>query len=205
MPRLSHHLRNTAAVATLGLAAWASPAQAGGVGVMVTGGLHDAPSYYYRDDGQQGIDLQHPLNMGSGIEVLLGDKDDKVQGLIRLYPLIDEPVTNPDISKEDTANHTYTWPEPTKDLSTTGVLTMGIQWGVIGDPDSLELVANTLVGSGFVSPKDLQYLLVEAGAGATYRLTEHFEATATLAVDGRYRKALYWSENLYVGLRYLFD
>ncbi len=181
------------------------PALAGGVGFIGTAGVHTARAYYYNDEGQQGIDLQARPNMGAGLEVVLGDRDDRIQGVVRLYSLTDWPLNDPDLSKED-PSYDYTFPpESSQPKKTTGALTAGVQWGLWGDPEGLEIVAHTLVGSGFLSKDNLEFLILEPGAGATWRMNDRVQLVGTAAWTVRYRKYYSNGANVYAGVRYLFD
>ncbi|MFT5686575.1 MAG: hypothetical protein ACI8RZ_007531, partial [Myxococcota bacterium] len=79
----------------LSAATFSAPAFAGGVGIMTTGGLHEAKAYYYDDLGRQGVDTQQRPNAGFGAEVMLGDKDDRIMGLMRIYSNVDWPKNEP--------------------------------------------------------------------------------------------------------------
>ena len=127
-----------------------SLALAGGLGVMATGGVHTAKSYYYDFDNKQGIDLQVRPNAGVGIEAMLGDRDERIQGVLRMYMLADGPVTTPDTG--DLSLDEVVYP-PVEDLTwePKGVALVGIQWGLYGDPEKLELTLTSLVGTAFVT------------------------------------------------------
>jgi len=163
-------------IAALG-ALWSTTALAGGVGVMGTGGFHEARAYYYRDDGVQGIDTQSRPNIGIGGEALLGAKDDKIIGIMRLYYLSDFPVNDPDLSAEETNKYEFTYPAAAdQGHHNVGVMTVGVQWGVWGDP-----------------------------GGFTYALSDQLQTYANVAFSARYRKRVYMGGNMYAGIRYMFD
>ena len=50
-----------------------------------------------------------------------------------------------------------------------------------------------------------EYVLLEAGVGGTYNLTQTIQATANLALTMRNRKQMSFGPNMYMGIRYLFD
>ena len=192
-------------IAALG-ALWSTTALAGGVGVMGTGGFHEARAYYYRDDGIQGIDTQSRPNVGFGGEALLGDKDDKIIGIMRLYYLSDFPVNDPDLSGEDTKNFEFTYPAAAdQGAYNVGVMTVGVQWGVWGDPGGFQATVNTLAGSGFATTDSLEFFLGEVGGGVTYALSDQIQTYANVAFSVRYRKRVFLGENMYAGIRYMFD
>ena len=172
---------------------------------MGTGGFHQVKAYYYRNDGLQGVDYQSRPNVGAGFEALLGDRDDKVLGLMRLYWMSDSPPKAPDTSAED-QSHTYVHP-PAEDQppEQIGAITLGVQWGVWGDPTGFQVVVTSLAGSGFATKDNLEFLIVEPGAGVTWTWNERVQLYGNVAYTLRYRKGLSLGENAYAGVRYLFD
>ena len=198
-------MRKSALLTAASLSLIPLSASAGGVGIITSGGVHEARAPYYRDDGEQGIDVQQRPNAGYGAEGLLGDKDDKIQGVVRLYVLSDWPLNEPDVSNED-QSYEYTWPAH-EDLGIRhqGAIMVGVQWGVLGDPGGLQLTATTLVGSGFATLDNLEFFMVEPGVGVTYMLNARVQANANVAVTGRYRKRVYLGANAYASIRYMFD
>jgi hypothetical protein len=185
------------------LAAFASaPAHAGGIGILATGGVHTDRAYYYNAEGQQGIDKQTLPQMGAGLEGLLGDRDDKILGVLRLYWLRDTPPENPDTQGVKNAIHPdYDSLEP-HDI---GVAEIGVQWGLLGDPDGLQLVLTTLVGTGFITTDSTEFALGDAGVGGTWALADALQIYANVALNVRHRKILSYGPAGYAGVRYLFD
>ena len=180
-------------------------ASAGGVGFFASGGVHEGRAPYYRDDGLQGIDIQYRPNNAIGFEGLLGDKDDKIQGVVRLFVLNDWPLNAPDVSNEN-PDYEYTWPaHEDLEIRHQGAVMVGVQWGLIGDPSGFQLTATSLVGSGFATMDNLEFLMVEPGVGVTYAINSRIQANANVAATGRYRKRLYMGANAYAGIRYMFD
>ena len=177
-------------------------AAAGGVGLITNAGMHAARAYYYDETGEQGIDNQQRFNYGIGGVAVLGDRDDRVQGVMRMYFMQDQPLADPDTG--DVENAVYP-DESSLGWRNYGVMTAGIQWGLFGDPGDKQLTLETHVGSGFASPDALEFLLIEAGPGGTWNLSDDMQLYGNLAVTMRYRKRPYIAENLYVGVRYLFD
>ena len=186
-----------------------STAQAGGIGVTMGGGFHQDRAYYYRDDGSltQGIDKQLPGNYSIGGEVLLGDRDDRVLGLVRGYISHDASLKNPDPAAlgEDTS-YDYIFPDvEAKGGRTVGAFSVGMQWGLWGDPNGFQVVANSLIGSGFWTVDNLEYALFEAGVGAAYTMNERFQVVGSLDATARYRKRFHFGSDVWVSARYLFD
>ncbi len=188
----------------LALAGLALPgtAAAGGVGVITNAGMHQARAYYYNAEGDQGIDTQQRLNYGIGGIAVLGDKDDRIQGVMRVFFLQDQPLAEPNTG--NTADPVYP-AEHEQGWKSFAVMTAGIQWGLFGDPTGLQLTLETHAGSGFASPDALEFLLIEVGPGGTWTIADDLQLYGNLAASVRYRKRAYIAENLYVGVRYLFD
>jgi len=177
-------------------------AQAGAVGALVNTGLHQERAYFYSASKEQTTESQMRFNGGFGIEALVGDKDEKIQGILRFLWLSDAPPTTPDVG------NTVRPEMPNYDelsAKNTGVLGLGVQWGLLGDPADKQLILTSLVGSGFITTDNTEYVLAEVGAGGTYNLTETLQANANIALTMRNRKHISFGPNLYMGVRYLFD
>ena len=63
----------------------------------------------------------------------------------------------------------------------------------------------SMFGSAFITPDNLEYLIAEAGAGATYMMSDRLQLSGTLTFAGRYRKQLTLSEGAFISARYMFD
>src|SRR5678816_3849010 len=75
----------------------ASPAFAGGFGLVFTGGANTDQVFYYDQAdnmAQHQQDQLLPL-MGAGVEFVLGDKDDRIEGVFRGYWQRDMPEKDP--------------------------------------------------------------------------------------------------------------
>ena len=175
---------------------------AGSIGLITNSGLHEGRAYYYDSDGQQGIDSQYKPHIGYGFQFTLGDKDNRLMGIIRLQNNTDWPLEDP----ETPGGEDYTHP-PYSDLgpSNTGSTGIGLQWGLWGNPTGFQLIATTVLSAGFWTTANTEYFLPEAGLGATYTINDMIQLHAELAGGVRYRKAFYTSTNVYAGIRYLFD
>jgi hypothetical protein len=177
-------------------------AHAGAVGAITNVGLHQERAYFYDRQGEQFIESQMRVNTGFGLETLVGDKDEKIQGILRFMWMIDSQPKAPDTGDVLLAQN------PDYDAlkaKHVGVLGLGVQWGILGDPMDKQLVVNSLVGSGFITTDNTEYVLVEAGVGGTYNLSPTIQATANLALTMRNRKHISFGPNMYMGIRYLFD
>lgn len=192
-----------ALISSLFLAAVASaPARAGGVGIVLTGGMHTGKAYYYNAEGEQGIDNQNLGQAGVGLEGLLGDRDDKILGIMRVYWLREAQPNTPDTQGvEDPVYPDYESLGP-RDI---GVAEVGIQWGLLGDPNGLQLALSTLVGTGFLTTDDTPFALADVGIGGTLAATDSIQLFANIAMNVRHRKTVSWGPAAYAGARYLFD
>lgn len=183
-----------------------SQAHAGGVGIIGAGGLYSGQAHYYNIEGDQGIDNQLRPSTALGIETLLGDSDDKVQGIMRLYASFDSPVNDPDLSNESAPASSFTHPAyASLGTKTTGVMTVGVQWGIIGDPRGFQFGVMTLVGSGFWTDDNLEYFVAEPGAFVSYNVAERIQLLGNLNGQVRFRKSYKVGGSAYAGVRYLFD
>ena len=191
------------AIAAAALTATQS-AHAGAIGLLTTAGLHQERAYYYspNDTTNAGVDSQLRPNMGVGIEAIVGDKDEKVQGILRMGMLQDSPPLEPDTGNVKNAIYP---PAHLQDPRRVGILGLGVQWGLLGDPTGTQLTVNSVIGTGFITTDNTEFLLVEAGVGGTHNLTSRLQANVTLAGTMRYRKHMSLGPNVYAGIRYLFD
>jgi hypothetical protein len=179
-------------------------AHAGALGLTTTGGLHQELSYYYSQDGQQGTDNQLLPNYGVGLEAMVGDKDEKVQGILRMNWLFDYPPVLPDTGDLEIEDALFP-PAHKEDPRSVGTLGLGVQWGVLGDPTGTQLNVSAVVGTGFITTDNTEFLMIEAGVGATHNLTSSLQANVNVMGTMRYRKRPSYGPNVYAGIRYLFD
>ena len=175
---------------------------AGAIGLQTSAGLHQDRAYFYSQSGDQGLDNQTRPNYGIGLETLLGDKDEKVQGVLKLSLVQDAPLKEPDTGDTDNALFPAAHEEGARSV---GVLGLGIQWGVLGDPSGTQMTVTSVVGSGFLTTDNTEFVLLEAGVGGTHSLTETLQLAGTLAATMRYRKGASFGPSAYIGVRYLFD
>jgi hypothetical protein len=188
------------AVAFLAFLGTSSSAFAGGLGLMYQGGMHEERAYYYQGKNQA-IDSQFKPNHGPGIEAIIGDKDDKIQGILRLSWVSENQATKPTECKGNIVCPDY----DSLGARQIGVLGLGVQWGVLGDPNDKQLVINTLIGSGFITTDNTEFVIGELGVGGTYNFSESLQGVANLAGVVRGRKYISFGPLMHVGIRYLFD
>jgi len=190
-------------LSSLALLLTTSSALAGGIGVIGTGGFHGDRVYYYKQNSIGETEQQPPLdefnpNGGGGLEFVLGDKDYKINGFFRLYYLADMPVVAP--TGTDIIYNLRT--ESIRDL---GVADVGLQFGVLGEPEAMQMCVIGLIGTGLMTTDQTEFFEAEAGVGGTYTFARHFQAHAEVVGGVRYRKRIYPNANVTAGLRYLFD
>ena len=197
----------TAAIAVLGaLSLTPTTAEAGGVGVTLSGGFHQDRVYYYNEEGEQGIDTQLPMNTGWGGELLLGDRDNRVLGIVRGYVARDAPLKNPDPQALGESPGEYVYPNVEKDGPTTrGAASVGMQWGIWGDPNGFQVIATSLIGSQFWTVDNLETAIFQAGVGVSHTVNERYQFAASLDATSRFRKRFQWGGDVWLSARYLFD
>lgn len=175
-------------------------AQAGGLGFLTTGGLHQERVFYYDSESNSYLDNQMRPNFGTGFEAILGDRDDRMLGIARMYWLADLPPTAP--ADPDVPDAVYSVPTT---LESVGVCTVGIKFGIWGDPVGFQVHAMGNLGSSVLTTDNLEYLVGELGGGAQYQLGDDLQLYADAMFSGRYRKHFYPGLGAYAGVRYLFD
>ena len=99
-------------------------------------------------------ETQLRFNSGLGIEALVGDKDEKIQGILRLVWMSDAQPKTPDTSDAGILPQHPDY--DSLDNKNSGVLALGVQWGLLGDPADKQLVLTSIVGSGFITTGTLE-------------------------------------------------
>ncbi len=188
----------------LALLVAAPVAHAGGIGLLGTGGLHSDRIYFYQQNAIGEYEQMTPQdqlnpNGGYGLELVIGDKDYKINGIFRLYYQVDAPVREPE------GTGTYTYNLRTDAPREVGVLDAGLHFGVIGDPESFQGVIIGMIGSGFLTNDQTEFAQAQAGIGGTYTLGRHLQFHAEAPGGRRYRKRFYPLVSASAGVRYLFD
>jgi|JI6StandDraft_1071083.scaffolds.fasta_scaffold147064_2 hypothetical protein len=195
-------------------------AHAGGIGPMVVGGFHTEPLYYYSattDGTAGGSRFQSPTdydqfkvsqaigNIGAGLELVLGDRDDFIQGTFRAYWQLDTPQIDPSKSSDlvDAEVLVADWRENARH---TGVGTVGLQVGVVrAAADKFKFGISAHVGAGFISPNHNEFFLGQLGTNINYQITPTLEAYLDVTYALRIRKQLSHGVLGTAGLRILFD
>ncbi|MCK6524593.1 hypothetical protein L6R49_24570 [Myxococcota bacterium] len=187
----------------------ASDAFAGGVGVVTTAGVHQERIYAYDEELTQYSISQARPNLGAGVQGLLGDRDDRILGYVKMYYMIDSPQVDNDISGQVKAQNEgvegqleYAVRTEARDV---GVATVGVQWGILPNADAFQIIAISGIGAGALTIDSSEFILVELGAGAQYALTDQLYLHGELAYQGRYRKSLSQGAGVNVGVRFMFD
>jgi hypothetical protein len=195
-------------------------ALAGGVGLIGTGGLHTDQVYFY--DSSQSLtqfpQVQLASSFGAGAEFILGDRDDRINGLFRGYWFRDSAQKNPAevLNSDGSVKHgEVALADPVQPENVeaavretprdVGAATFGVQWGLVGDPTKAQLVLITALGAGFLTNDHSEFLTGNVGVGATFVVARDFQVIADVEYSARYRKGFSHGSNAFVGVRYLFD
>lgn len=201
-------------------------AQAGGFGIDVLGGMHSERVYFYdyNDPPTQYLETQFAGTFGGGFTFVLGDDDDRLNGVIRVFG-VGDAVPSGDVTLPEsvcsTPAQTDCWypevlPDGTvqkgsgiiplrEDTDYTGVLTAGLQWVALGDPTNLALDILTNVGAGAITQDRSEFVVVELGVGGHYMVAKRLQVHAELMGQMRYRKSFSGAGYASAGLRYYFD
>ena len=193
-----------------------SPALAGGLGVLATGGMHTEQVHFYSDHSPDGDEysnvsdydqyslIQTLPSLGGGLELILGDRDDRIMGSVRALYINDGSQTNPaELTGEVDPDFVVgAFREKDRHL---GFVMVGLSWGIIGDPGGLQLAAVGHVGSAFLTLDHTEFLAFQAGPGLTYQASRQIQLFGDAQYQGRFRKGLTHSFMASAGARYLFD
>jgi len=200
------------------------PADAGGLGVVATGGAHTEQVYYYSSRSPSGApysdladydqyDMTQTLpNLGAGLELLLGDRDDRIIGLFRFYYNMDAAQKNPaDLDPDKRGDETS--PVASEDVVANvrdtarhiGIGSVGLSWGFLGEPDGFQFGGIGQIGAGLVTEDHTEFLLVGLGPMVTYKFARQAQLFADVQYEVRIRDELQHSVAGFAGARYLFD
>ncbi|MCB9678865.1 MAG: hypothetical protein H6737_27435 [Alphaproteobacteria bacterium] len=203
-------------LALFGLLATA-PAYAGGIGLIGNAGIHTEKVYFYSDhtvDGglqiedeanyEQLLQRQALFNGGGGVEFLLGDRDERIQGVFRLFYNADTPQADP------ASRTTLVAPENVisrhrDTVKHTGMATMGLNWGIVGSPDNFQAGLSVHVGSGFLTNDRTEFLIAQIGPTVNYRVARQVILFGDVQYAARFRKEFSQGTLVTAGVRYMFD
>lgn len=198
----------------------AAPAWAGGVGVFVHGGAHAEKVFFYSDHSIEGAELtntddypqfsenQAVLQGGSGLEFLLGDRDDKIQGVFRVYYNVDAPQSEPGPptgADDPTIEQEWIISAHRDKARHVGMASMGLSWGIVGNPNKFQAGVSAHLGSGFLTNDHSEFFNIQLGPMITYRLNRQLTGFADLHATARFRKEFGFGGQAMVGMRYMFD
>lgn len=197
----------------------ATPAQAGGIGPYFMGGFHTDTVYYYSNRVGGGAGPVIPDigsferydqtqiigNAGAGLELVLGDRDDLIQGVFRGFWMMDTPQTNPNTDGRVTDEALVSVYRDTPRHN--GVGTVGILWGLgrFGQGQKLKISLAAHVGAGFLSAENQQFFLAQAGTNIAYLLGRGAELYVDVNYGFRVRKQISHGMIGAAGVRVLFD
>lgn len=190
---------------------------AGGVGVLATGGAHSERFYYYSDTSPEGEPYRNIDNYdqyqispilgqgGGGLELILGDRDDKIMGSMRFFysgELPPPPLENIQDDVDEDAL-VYSVRDQVRHL---GFGMVGLSWGLVGNPGGFQLTAVGHVGTAFLTFDHSEFFAFQIGPGFTWRMSRQTQLFGDVQYQGRLEKGRYGHAGYgTVGLRYLFD
>lgn len=196
-------------------------AQAGGIGVLVHGGAHSERMWFHSnasepDDNGDVAKLTDPdqfekfemvqtlPQMGGGLELILGDRDDKITGVFRVTYMQDAPQADPaELTDEVDAEYVVSAYRDTP--RHVGVGVVGLNFGILGRPDSFQAGLTAHVGTGFLTNDHTEFLVFDAGPSFSYKFTRQMQAFGDLTYVARHRKGFSHGGQVIAGVRYLFD
>lgn len=197
------------------LALMSNPAEAGGIGLITTAGTHRDVFYAYDlSDTQYEIARQAP-HYGGGLQMVLGDANDKFVGTARLWFQQDAAQKGAGVQaaareqgwkatdEEGNANDlTFAFRDTPRSL---GLATAGVQWRLWGEPLGFQLNLITNVGAGVMTADSTEFVLTQVGPGVHYTLNDKIQVNAELAYEMRFRKSFSHGSTFNLGVRYLID
>lgn len=194
-----------------------SSAFAGGLGIMATGGIHTERHFYYSDTSPDGEPYRaiedydqyqfNPLipQAGGGLELLLGDRDDRIQGSMRFFYSAELPPPDP-AGLDPNVDPDHIVADLREGIRHLGFGMVGLNWGVVGDPGGFQFVLTAHVGAAFLSLDHNEFLAVQAGPGVSWRMSRQLQLFADVQYQARFQKTEFGHAGQgNVGLRFLFD
>lgn len=192
-------------------------AYAGGIGVLLHGGAHTEKAFFYSNHDPE---TDTPINVatnypqfeqtqfvpqfGGGFEFILGDRDDRIQGVFRGYYSMDAAQSDPADSTTE-INSEYVVSEHRTVARHVGMASMGLNWGAIGSTDGFQLGVSAHIGAGALTNDHSEFFQLMVGPTANYRLSNSVIGFADLHYIGRFRKGYSHGTQAMVGMRFMFD
>ena len=191
-------------IATLALLS--GPAHAGGIGITGLAGMHSEKVYFYDSESNQYADSQLRPTVGFGLEALLGDRDDRLMGLMKFYFISDSQPTADRVDRPSGVEGPFSTPlDEDFTQRPVGMFLAGLQWGLWGDPTGFQLNLTTSLGAGALTPDTTEFMVAEIGLGAHYVINKKFVLHGEALYHLRYRKSIRPGGGVNVGVRYYFD
>ncbi len=193
-----------------------SAAMAGGIGIIATGGVHSERFFYYSSRSPEGALYNDPddydqfaLNSllpqgGGGLELVLGDRDDRIVGSFRLFyngelPPGDIANLQGEVDPADVVVNVR------DEIRHLGFAMIGLSWGLVGDPGGFQLTAVGHVGTAFLTTDHTEHFAAQIGPGVAWRLTRQVQFAGDVQYQFRLQKRPSHAVIGTLGLRYLFD
>lgn len=195
----------------------AASAYAGGIGVLATGGVHTERHYYYSNVSEDGTALRNiddypqfqyqPLipQAGGGFELLLGDRDEPIQGSMRFFYSAELAPPSPS-AFDSSLDPDQVVSNIRDDIRHLGFGMVGLTWGIVGDPGGFQFNAVGHIGAAFITLDHSEFLAFQIGPGFSWRMSRQMQLFGDLQYQGRIQKSEFGHAGLgNVGIRYLFD
>jgi|GEM_PF-2246169 len=201
-------------------------AMAGGVGLNIIGGTHSQSVYLFDSQNEKFEVTQHQPAVGLGLEVLLGDRDDDLQGVMKFSWISNSPANHEGISTPEgftgevneqtqmsgrfSCDEEGNPQEFLNDFQACGLenvatASAGLQWRVWGDSDALMATVTPSIGAAVMTADSWEYLQVEVAPGIQYAFSDELFFQAEVAAQLRFRKSGSFGVTSYTGFRYMFD
>ena len=207
------------ALASLGLLL-SLPANAGGLGLLATGGTH-TEALWYHSNVEMGTDgalaelsdisdypkyttTQTIMHMGGGMELVLGDRDERITGSFRFYYLGDAPQRDPAIDNEPGLESSQIVSNYRDEVRPIGMASIGMSWMLIGGGD-FRIGPVGHIGSGFLTTDHTEFFAINVGPGVSWRLNRSMFLNGDVSWQMRYNKRASHGVNGTLGIRYMFD
>jgi hypothetical protein len=212
-------MRRVAPLLPVALAALAvaPEAHAGGIAPIVMGGFHTERVTIYSSASESGeripnvvdyrpFDTQQLIgNVGGGLELMLGDRDERIQGVFRGFYMLDaaqtDPATYQDLVDPETLVVNYR-----ENVRHLGVGTVGLNVGIVSAAnDKFKLSGAIHLGAAFATADQAEFFLGQAGLNLGYLVARRAEVFLDVAYGLRIPKELSHGAYGTAGVRILFN